>query len=174
MADWTLRPARVDDAEFLYRVYASTRLEELAVTGWSAAQTETFLRMQFAAQDRHYREHSPAARFDVIRVDGIDAGRLYVDRSPGDIRVLDVALLPHFQRRGVGRALLRTLLAEAGSARCRVSLHVERNNPALGLYEALGFAPVEEVGVYRLMHWQVAVDAPSVGAARSRADPVAA
>ena len=35
-----LRPVRPDDGPFLRRVYASTRLEELAPLGWSAAQLE--------------------------------------------------------------------------------------------------------------------------------------
>ena len=33
-------------------------------------------------------------------------------------------------------------------------IHVERMNPALGLYERLGFEQVEDRGVYWLMEWQ--------------------
>jgi ribosomal protein S18 acetylase RimI-like enzyme len=47
--------------------------------------------------------------------------------------------------------LLRTLLDEAAQAGKRLSIHVELNNPARQLYERLGFAPVEERGVYVLM-----------------------
>ena len=76
-----LRPVdRVADADFLYAVYASTRAEELAVVPWSEAQKEGFLRMQFDAQDRYWREQNPAAAFDVILVGGTPAGRLYVNR----------------------------------------------------------------------------------------------
>jgi hypothetical protein len=49
-----LRPAGPGDAEWLYRIYASTRDEELAVVPWDAAAKEAFLRMQFAAQDSCY------------------------------------------------------------------------------------------------------------------------
>jgi hypothetical protein len=31
---------------------------------------------------------------------------------------------------------------------------VERMNPALGLYQRLGFKPVEDRGVYHLMEWR--------------------
>ena len=40
-----------------------------------------------------------------------------------------------------------------------VSIHVERMNPAMRLYLRLGFAKVDEHGVYDLMEWR----APPVG-----------
>jgi ribosomal protein S18 acetylase RimI-like enzyme len=144
-----LRPAGPDDAEFLYRVYANTRYEELAVTGWSPEQVEAFLRMQFRAQDTHYRTHYAAAAFDVITVGGADAGRLYVDRGAGELRVIDIALLPEFRGAGVGTELFRRLFAEG----LRVSIHVESFNPARRLYDRLGFVKVGGTGVYDLMEW---------------------
>ena len=47
---FALRPAQEDDLPFLYRVYASTRQEELALVDWDEAQKEWFLRMQFDLQ----------------------------------------------------------------------------------------------------------------------------
>ena len=38
-------------------MYASTRQEELARTGWGEAQREAFLRQQFDAQSSYYREN---------------------------------------------------------------------------------------------------------------------
>ena len=52
-----LRPARPQDAELLFRVYASTRAQELSVVAWDERQKEAFLRAQFEAQDRLYRRH---------------------------------------------------------------------------------------------------------------------
>jgi ribosomal protein S18 acetylase RimI-like enzyme len=34
-----------------------------------------------------------------------------------------------------------------------VRLHVERNNPALRLYQRLGFREVEDQGVYLALEW---------------------
>ena len=47
--------------------------------------------------------------------------------------------------------LLRELIEESEASGRRLTIHVERENPAMPLYERLGFEPVEEVGVYRLM-----------------------
>ena len=143
-----LRTARPDDREFLYRVYASTRTEELAVVPWDEAEKDTFLRAQFDSQDRWYRENYTHATFEVIEVDGEPAGRLYLHRGEREIRIVDIALLPEHRGNGVGSALLRDLLAEADAAGQRVTIHVERFNPALRLYERLGFTVAEDKGVY--------------------------
>jgi ribosomal protein S18 acetylase RimI-like enzyme len=146
-----LRPARAEDRDFLLRVYASTREEELRGVDWSDEEKAAFVAMQFEAQDSYYREHYDPATFDVIEADGEPAGRFYVARWEDEIRIVDIALLPEHRGRGIGTALLRALLDEAAEAGKRLSIHVELNNPARRLYERLGFAPVEERGVYVLM-----------------------
>ena len=72
-------------------------------------------------------------------------------RGEAEIRIVDIALLPEHRGGGVGTALLRDLLAEADAAGKRVTIHVERFNPALRLYERLGFSVAEDKGVYLLL-----------------------
>jgi GNAT superfamily N-acetyltransferase len=146
-----LRPAVDADTEFLIAVYGSTRAEELAPAGWDAAQFDAFIRQQFSAQDTHWREHKSGMQTDVIVVNGIDAGRLYVDRLPAEIRVVDIALLPEHRGTGAGGMLLRALLDEGVRTGLPVTIHVERGNRARTLYERLGFAPVSTTGVYDLL-----------------------
>ena len=143
----SLRPVR-DDGDFLYRVFASTREDELAPLGWGEAQKAAFLRTQFTAQDRHYRAAYSDAEYFVILRDGEPVGRLYLHRGPAELHVLDIALLPEHRRAGVGGGLLRELIAEADREAKAVRLYVERNNPALRLYERLGFTRIGDTGVY--------------------------
>ena len=150
----TLRPITSDDMPFLYQVYASTRLEELAPVGWTPQQVGDFLAQQFIAQHQFYQEHYENATYSVILVDGQPAGRLYLARWPSEIRIMDIALLPAYRGRGVGSALLRDVLAEGGRAGKRVSIHVEKFNPALRLYERLGFKQTVDRGVYWFLEWQ--------------------
>ena len=49
---------------------------------------------------------------------------------------------------GIGTRLLHELLDEADAAGTSVTIHVERLNPALRLYERLGFSLAEDKGVY--------------------------
>lgn len=109
--------------------------------------------MQFAAQHDYYHEHYADAAFQLILCDGQPAGRLYVARWPAEIRIIDIALLPPFRNRGIGASLLQQLLDEAAVAGQRVSIHVERYNSALRLYQRLGFREIEDQGVYLLMEW---------------------
>jgi GNAT superfamily N-acetyltransferase len=148
-----LRPITAEDDLFLAAVYASTRVEELAVTGWSDEDKAVFCRRQFDAQAAHYRENYPGALFQVIERDGVSIGRLYVARWEKEIRIVDIALLPEHRGTGIGTKLLRELQEEARSVGKALSIHVERFNPALQLYQRLGFQQIEDKGVYFLMSW---------------------
>lgn len=157
----TLRPIRDDDREFLFRLYAGTREEELAVVAWDAAQKEAFLRQQFEAQHAYWTEHYRGATFEVVLVDGEPAGRLYVDRWPNEVRIVDIALLPEHRGAGTGTRLLERVFAEADAAGKPVSIHVESFNPARRLYDRLGFVQVADRGVYVLMRRPVGGAAPA-------------
>ena len=121
-----LRPITLPgDLEFLHRVYASTREEELGQTGWDEAQKEAFTRMQFDAQHTTYQLNYMRASFDIILVDEAPSGRLYVDRRPDEIRIVDITLLPEFRGQGLGTGLLKQVQAEARSKGLPVTIHVE-------------------------------------------------
>jgi ribosomal protein S18 acetylase RimI-like enzyme len=153
----SLRPVADEDEEFLVRVYASTRADELARVPWSEAQRAAFVRMQFDAQRLHYRTHNPAATYDVILLDGLPAGRLYVARRRDEIRILDITLLPEHRGRGAGTSLLRDLMSEAAVAALPLNIYVESYNRSRGLFERLGFRKVdrpEDDGVNYLLEWR--------------------
>jgi ribosomal protein S18 acetylase RimI-like enzyme len=146
-----LRPVEPGDEAFLYRVYASTREEELAQTGWDETQKAAFLRMQFDAQRSYYEEYYRGAEFSVILSDDHPVGRLYVARWQEEIRIVDIALLPRHRGMEIGTRLLNDLISESEESGKLLSIHVERFNPALRLYERLGFHTVADKGVYLLM-----------------------
>ncbi|EAP99103.1 hypothetical protein JNB_03005 [Janibacter sp. HTCC2649] len=149
-----LRPVTERDRDFLVGVYGSTREDELASVDWPEGAMEAFVRLQFDAQDRSYRAQNPHGCFDVVEVDGIDAGRMYVDRRPAEIRLVDISLLPQFRSRGIGGDLVTRLTDEAAATGRMVSMHVEIHNRAALLYARLGFEVVAERGPYRRMEWR--------------------
>jgi GNAT superfamily N-acetyltransferase len=149
-----LRPITPEDDSFLAQLYASTRVDELAITGWSEEQKAAFCRMQFDAQSAHYRAHYPDASCQIIERGGLAAGRLLVWRTEKQILVIDISLLPEHRGAGVGTELLKGLQAEARTAGKTLTIHVEHFNPARRLYERLGFKEIEDLGVYRLMEWR--------------------
>lgn len=146
-----LRPIEPGDMEFLRSLYASTREQELAVVPWPPDVKQAFLRQQFEAQHAHWTEHYPGANFDLVLRGGEPVGRLYVDRWPREIRIVDVSLVPEARGGGLGTALLRRVIAAGDAAGKPVSIHVEMFNPARRLYARLGFVEKDTHGVYILM-----------------------
>lgn len=153
MHELTVRPITDDDLSALYQIYASTRVEELAQTDWTDEQKTAFLQQQFDAQHQYYQANYPRAQFQLVEDAGIAIGRLYVDRWDDQIRIIDVALLPEYRGRGAGTWLINQVLNECRRLDLPVTIHVERFNPALRLYERLGFQLAEDKGVYLFLKW---------------------
>jgi len=150
----SLRPVTADDKEFLVSVYAGTRARELAQVQWEEGQKEAFVRWQFEMQQKEYETRFPDARYEVILVDGVPAGRIWVGSDDKQIRLLDIAVMEEFQNRGVGTILLRRLMDEATQANkpLRHMVFVLNDN-AHRFYERLGFRVIEDLGGYKHMEW---------------------
>lgn len=123
------------------------------------AQREFLVRMQFDAQRSSYHQEFPASEHSLVMVGGQPAGRLWVDESGEEIRIIDIVLAPEFQGRGIGRALLHQVLAKADGAAKPVRLFVDRANPrAFELYRSLGFEVCGEVQFYLEMRRASAIE----------------
>jgi GNAT superfamily N-acetyltransferase len=150
----TFRPAVAADDGFLFQLYASTRADELAPLGWNAAQRDTFLRGQFTAQRAHYRATFPQAKHSIVLLGKVIVGAWMVDRTPEEVRLVDLALLPQYRGHGIGTRLVRSLIDEARTAQRPLRLHVLKHSPAARLYNGLGFTPTGENGLYLKMEWR--------------------
>jgi ribosomal protein S18 acetylase RimI-like enzyme len=112
-----------------------------------------FLATQFNAQTIHYDQYYGEADKLIVEKDGVPIGRLYVDRAPNEIEIIDIALLPQFRGGGLGTRLLRDILREGEESGRPVRIYVEHFNPARHLYDRLGFQHIDTNGVYHLMKW---------------------
>ena len=150
----SLRPECAGDASFLVELYATTRADELNQTGWDAVTKAAFVKMQFNSMRQGYAAMFPDARFDVILFQQKPAGRLVVNRTDHEIRIVDIALLPAFRSRGIGTFLLQQLFSEAGRDGKPLRLHVLKSSGAAHFYERLGFRRGVEEGPYLKMEWR--------------------
>lgn len=156
-----LRPVEAADEEFVYQVYAATRLHEVAAWGWAPDQAEPFLRLQFRAQQQAYEMSYDGATSEVILLEGKPAGRIIVRRSPQELLGVDIALLPEFRSAGIGSHLIKQLQQDAERAGVPFVFQVSRTNPAaIRLYERLGFAVVGVSELTLTMEWNPPVTAP--------------
>ena len=145
-----LRIAREADTPLIATIYATTRAEELQQVAWTPAEKEAFTRWQSQQQEAHYALHYPAAERLVIER-GEPIGRMYVDTTRLEVRLMEVTLLPAHRKQGIGTRLLDLLIAYADGLGRAASLHVEPFNPAMRMYRRAGFEVKETRGIYEFM-----------------------
>ena len=146
-----LRPATDTDYDFMRRLYESARAEEMTRFPFDEAQKKVFLDQQFAAQFEHYGIHYPTCERNIVERNGEPIGRFWIDEWRDQIRIVDIALMAECRGSGIGSMLLHQVLDRADAAGKPVTIHVESFNPALRLYQRLGFEQVDTNGVYYLM-----------------------
>ena len=140
---YTLRPATPDDYEWVRCLHhAELRAAVEPTWGWDEA-----------FQDHYFARFFDAARLQVIRVDGRDAGILGVERRDEHILLSNIWLGAEFQRQGVGTRVIVDLQSQARAAHLPLILEVLRANRARELYERLGFRVYEEEPTRFRMRW---------------------
>ncbi len=132
-----LRPATDADYDFLWRLAKETMQGYVhAIWGWDEDW-----------QAQRFRGSFDASQWRVITVDGQNAGGLLAGLRPSDggLFLSNIYLLPGFQNRGIGSAIVQSLLAEARTSGLPLTLNVLKSNPdARRLYERLGLRVVRE------------------------------
>ena|ERR1700742_3995055 len=123
-----LRPARSGDFEFCARLYFS-----------GMEETIQRLKLDMMAQNRNLRERWHVDEVQIITSDGTDIGWMQSSMKDGARYLEQIFIDAPFQGRGVGTRIINGLIAEAKLNQHPVTLGVVKTNPALRLYERLGF-----------------------------------
>jgi ribosomal protein S18 acetylase RimI-like enzyme len=97
------------------------------------------LHLDMAAQVAGLRQRWQAAQVRIIMLGGADVGWLQSTAEDGSLHLVQLFVEATSQRQGIGTAMLHRLIREAASAGRAVTLGVVKTNPALRLYERLGF-----------------------------------
>ncbi|MEZ6135458.1 MAG: GNAT family N-acetyltransferase [Pirellulaceae bacterium] len=149
-----LRASHESDYGALYRIFTASQRELMeAIHNLEDSQRESLMGMQFEAQQIHYRTQYPGAIFNVVVANEQVIGNFYTFRKESEVRLIDISLLPEYRNRGIGHALLKQLLDQSAAQSLWVSLHVSVGNPAIRLYERLGFISTSTHGVHVHMQW---------------------
>jgi ribosomal protein S18 acetylase RimI-like enzyme len=139
------------DSEFVFRVFADVRATELSAACANGDGLLALLRMQHRAQLASYQQAYPRAERTVFVQQHEPIGYWLLDRAADALTLIDFALLAPFRGHGIGAALLREL---QGQAHGPIRLRVRPDNPALHLYERLGFAVVGNAPSELSMEWR--------------------
>ncbi|MCR4279495.1 MAG: GNAT family N-acetyltransferase [Candidatus Zambryskibacteria bacterium] len=128
---YTLRTSEAKDAKFLFHV----KIEAMKPTS-SISRTALDYDKEFA----EYLKKFEPEKIQVIQFAGKDVGRLRIVRSPNSIYIGGIQILPEFQGKGIGTAILKDLIAESETTRIPITLEVHHaNKRAISFYKNLGF-----------------------------------
>ena len=113
-----LRPATTSDKCFLYALHCATMREVIDRTwGWD----ESWQRGDF---ERRFEERIAS----IIEVNGRASGAVYLRSQPDLLFIVDFQIVPELQRRGIGTAVLREIIARAEGLGVPVRLAVLQVN----------------------------------------------
>ncbi|MES2391202.1 MAG: GNAT family N-acetyltransferase [Acidobacteriota bacterium] len=142
-----IKTRRPDDLPFIESVFFETKAPEFAPLGLPAPALQQLLRMQFQAQCQGYAAQYPNAQDHVVVLDDEPIGRMMVNRTGGEILLMDIAILERYRNRGIGTALVRQLCDESTASGQPLRLSVRFGNPAEHLYQRAGFVRTGGDGV---------------------------
>lgn len=157
--DFNLRPVQEHDQDFIAALYRSTR-EDLLGLPMDPIFIDNLIRSQQQIHALGVQQQYPNAQTNVLEYQGQLLGRMVFEHVAGDIRLIDIAVLPSAQRQGLARYMLQYLQQLADTHQASLSLRVFKNNlKARELYLSAGFQLVGEDEVSEQMRWRAGVAA---------------
>ncbi|MDB5259950.1 MAG: GCN5-related N-acetyltransferase [Candidatus Nomurabacteria bacterium] len=91
-------------------------------------------------EKKEMKQHFTPGLDKIITVDGKDVGVWRVVEKGKALDLAHIEILPEYQGKGIGTQLIKDLVSQGK----QVILQVRKNNPALKLYQKLGFKIIVE------------------------------
>jgi ribosomal protein S18 acetylase RimI-like enzyme len=137
-----LRPAAPSDQKAFFALHVLLFRDEIQqIWGWDDE-----------SQWENFKKEWDEARTLAIYHHGVLAGWVQTTKHPDHLYLLNLAIDPQFQNRGIGSAVISWLQQEAGAR--AIELQVFRTNPrVLALYQRLGFEITEELDSGFRLRW---------------------
>ena len=144
------RPATVADYDYLYDLHVATMRDYVGRTwGWDGA-----------VQERMFREQFDPKHVEIVERDGQRIGVLSVEDRGDEVFLRSIEVDPAHQGLSIGTAMVVQLIRSAATTGRPVSLQVLKVNPALRLYQRLGFALIEETATHFRMRFSPRTRSP--------------
>jgi ribosomal protein S18 acetylase RimI-like enzyme len=155
MSTLAVRPALPQDEIFLYELYSAVRGPEFALAPLDANQREHLMRMQFHGQMSAYTQTYPNSCYHIVLLDSKPVGRLWVAPGDNEFHLVDIAVHPSLQSKGIGTVLVQRLQQEASRAQLPITSCVFRFNAGSArFHKRLGFVIAREDEMHYYMQWK--------------------
>ena len=109
-------------------------------------------------EQRQFKNQLDQSASRLISADNILVGFVMMPIKDGVFWIHTICILPEHQRKGLGTAVIRSLVKQAQQERMPVCLNVPRVNPARKLYERMGFRVIEENPFHFKMRYEFATE----------------
>ncbi len=141
---FTFRQSTQRDLEFVTLLHHATLREYIEpIWGWNEDKWNGFVAKWFAPQ-----------KVQIICLGKTEIGILAKENKGEEVFLESISLLPENQNRGLGSAIVGSILKEAKGLNLPVALSVLKTNlPAKKLYERLGFQVVTTDNTHVHMKW---------------------
>lgn len=151
--DVSVRVSTPEDASFLRDMFFEVRAPEFITAGLVGQQLEMLLAQQYGAMRTHYDREYADAIYEVFELAGERIGyqaTVVLD----SLHLIDISLVTRVRGNGIGTSRMMELQSRAAEMGLPMTLTVEKFNPAMRLYERLGFKPYMDSEVYLRMKWE--------------------
>jgi len=126
--EFILRPATVNDIEFIYELRAKTMKPFFEGTlGWNEAKER-----EKAADE--------LTNAEIVMIGKKRVGVIKVITRADELHFHQMQILPEHQKGGIGAELLRRVIKRSEISNKPITLFVMKNTPAKRLYEKFGFS----------------------------------
>jgi ribosomal protein S18 acetylase RimI-like enzyme len=148
MSRYELRAAKKKDLEFLFEV---STIAMLPVRRVNKPSFQPNLEEEF----KEYAKKFIPEKIKVIQFKKTDVGRLRVVRTSDEIYIGGIQILPKYQNKGIGSAILEDLVKESEKLKLPIKLEVAKvNKRGRKFYESFGFVTVGERGTDWIMKYE--------------------
>ncbi len=123
---------------FIKQLFYELKEEELNLTDFAPHVKTQVLESQFLAHEFNYHNNK---KFEdhIILLNKKPAGRLILSTNSKNIHFAELAILKHFQHKGIGKEVFKQIISKAKTETKSVTLNVSKNNKAIDFYKKLGF-----------------------------------
>lgn len=128
--DYSLRPARPSDLEFVVSLHHETLREYIEpIWGWDQKTWDGFVKDWFKPE-----------KVKIVQINSKDVGLLVVEERESEIYFESVSLTPSLQGQGIGSKIVSDVVKQAAAKNLPINLDVlKTNDGARRLYERVGF-----------------------------------
>lgn len=147
------RPAISNDESFIHELTNSVREPQSGIHLGKSEEKNQFYQSLFASRQLFLKEHFPDAVEWIIQLARREIGFFLVKRTKEEIHIIEIVVAQEYRNRGIGSMLLHDLIKESYEKNIPIRTRIPQLNPAIRLFQRLGFRLIGDLGYYRLLEY---------------------